>query len=183
MYMTSRLIHSFQGIFEGLAQLHRLAAFPHILFLHRWRAANSKTSTEGNVFSRFLVALALAWTSLHAQAVPPSQTSQPVNAVIEWNRTLLTIVRTPGAQPATLHSTRSYAILHAAIFDAVNSADRSFAPHFAQPSHITRRASPSAAAHQAAHDVLVALYPTFQTTLDSELQQDLDQIPDGKSKT
>jgi membrane-associated phospholipid phosphatase len=141
-----------------------------------------KTSTEGNVLSRLLVALALAWTSLHAQAVPPS-TTQPVNAVIEWNRTLLTIVRTPGAQPATIHSTRSYAILHGAILGAVNSADRRFDPYFVQPSHIARHASPTAAAHQAAHDVLVALYPTFQTTLDTELQQDLDQIPDGKSKT
>ena len=139
-------------------------------------------STEGNVLSRLLVALALAWTSLHAQAIPPSQTNQPVNAVIEWNRTLLTIVRTPGAQPATIHSTRSYAMLHAAILDAVNSTDRSFT-NLAQPSHIVRHASLSAAAHQAAHDVLVALYPAFQATLDSELQQDLDQIPDSKSKT
>ena len=38
--------------------------------------------------------------------------AQPVNAVIEWNRTLLTIVRTPGAQPASIHSTRNFAILH-----------------------------------------------------------------------
>jgi hypothetical protein len=35
---------------------------------------------------------------------------QQVNAVIQWNRTLLVIVRTPGAQPATVHPTRSFAI-------------------------------------------------------------------------
>jgi hypothetical protein len=39
-----------------------------------------------------------------------------------------------------------------------------------------------AAADQAAHDVLLALYPAFQTSLDGELQQDLVQIPDGKPK-
>ena len=53
-----------------------------------------------------------------------SAAAQTVNPVLQWNRTLLTIVRTPGAQPATVHATRSYAILHAAIFDAVNSIDR-----------------------------------------------------------
>src|SRR5258705_7052575 len=46
-----------------------------------------------------------------------SSATQPVNPVIEWNRTLLVIVRTPGAQPSTIHSTRSFAMLHAAIFD------------------------------------------------------------------
>ena len=54
--------------------------------------------------------------------------AQSVNPVIEWNRTMLQIVRTPGAQSPTIHSTRNFAILHAAIFDAVNSIDRRYAP-------------------------------------------------------
>src|SRR5947209_2859700 len=41
--------------------------------------------------------------------------------VIDWNKELLTILGTPGAQPATVHPTRSLAILHAAIYDAVVS--------------------------------------------------------------
>src|SRR5690349_17693466 len=45
------------------------------------------------------------------------------NPVIQWNKTLLSIVRTKGAQPATLHPTRSFAILHAAMYDAVNSIE------------------------------------------------------------
>ncbi len=44
--------------------------------------------------------------------------------VIAWNKELLHIVQTPGAQPATVHPTRSYAILHAAIYDAVVSITR-----------------------------------------------------------
>ena len=56
----------------------------------------------------------------------PASASQSVNPVIEWNRTLLLIVRTPGAQPPTIHSTRNFAMLHAAIFDAVNNIDRDF---------------------------------------------------------
>jgi hypothetical protein len=113
---------------------------------------------------------------------PPASASQSVNPVIEWNRTLLLIVRTPGAQPPTIHSTRNFAILHAAIFDAVNDIDRDFEPYAVHHPHVSRRASAQAAADQAAHDVLISLYPAFATTLDSELQQDLAQIPYGPDK-
>ncbi len=113
----------------------------------------------------------------------PASTSQSVNPVIEWNRTLLVIARTPGAQPPTIHSTRSFAMLHAAIFDAVNNIDRDFEPYAVRHPHVSRRASAQAAADQAAHDVLISLYPAFATALDSELQQDLAQIPYGRDKT
>jgi hypothetical protein len=113
----------------------------------------------------------------------PASATQPVNPVIEWNRTLLVIVRTPGAQPGTIHSTRSFAMLHAAIFDAVNNIDRDFVPYAVGHPHVSRKASAEAAADQAAHDILVSLYPAFAATLDSELQQDLAQIPYGRDKT
>ena len=35
--------------------------------------------------------------------------------VLDWNRALLRLVRTPGTQPATVHPTRSFAVMHAAI--------------------------------------------------------------------
>ena len=38
-------------------------------------------------------------------------TFEAVDPVILWNRALLQIVRTPGAQPATVHPTHSFAIL------------------------------------------------------------------------
>jgi hypothetical protein len=114
---------------------------------------------------------------------PASSTADLGNPVIEWNKTLLQIVRTPGAQPPTIHSTRNFAILHIAIFEAVNNIDRDFKPYAVRPSHVSRRASTQAAADQAAHDVLVALYPSFAATLDSQLQQDLAQIPYGQDKT
>jgi flavin reductase (DIM6/NTAB) family NADH-FMN oxidoreductase RutF len=80
-----------------------------------------------------------------------------VNPVIEWNRTLLVIVRTPGAQLPTIHSTRDFAMLHAAIFDAVNNIARDFEPYAVHLPHVSRRASAQAAADQAAHDVLISL--------------------------
>jgi membrane-associated phospholipid phosphatase len=109
--------------------------------------------------------------------------AQPVNAVIEWNRTLLTIVRTPGAQPASIHSTRNFAILHAAIYDAVNNIEPRFSPYLVRLPDVPRSASKIAAADQAAHDVLVFLYRAFQASLDTELQQDLALLPDNERKT
>lgn len=105
------------------------------------------------------------------------------NPVVEWNKKLLAIVRTPKAQPASVHPTRSFAIMHAAIYDAVNSIDRTHKPYLVSLSEISRHASQEAAADAAAHDVLVALYPNFQVALDAEFQQLLSQIGDGEDKT
>ena len=55
-------------------------------------------------------------------------------------------------------------MLHAAIFDAVNNIDRDFEP-YAVHQHVSRRASAQAAADQAAHDVLISLYPLLQRRL------------------
>src|SRR3982075_784085 len=66
--------------------------------------------------------------------------------VIQWNKTRLTIVRTPGAQPATVHSTRSFAIMHAAVYDAVNAIERSHKPYAVRLSDVSAFASQDAAA-------------------------------------
>ncbi len=122
-------------------------------------------------------------TSVGAKHQSPQDSSpQPVNVVVHWNRTLLAIVRTPGAQPATVHPTRSFAIMHAAIYDAVNSIDRTHRPYLVRLSGAPRDASQEAAAAAAAHEVLVALYPGFQAALDTALQQSLAQIPDRNDK-
>ena len=104
--------------------------------------------------------------------------TKPVSQVIQWNRTLLVIVRTPGAQPATIHPTRSFAIMHAAIYDAVNAIDGTHKPYLVRLS-ASHFASQEAAAAAAAHEVLVKLYPSFQTTLDTQFQQALAQLPKG----
>jgi hypothetical protein len=106
-----------------------------------------------------------------------------VNQVVSWNATLLTIVRTPGAQPTTVHPTRSLAIMHAAIYDAVNAIDRAHKPYLVRLRDVSRYASQDAAAASAAHEVLVKLYPTFQQTLDTQLEKSLALIPDGPDKS
>jgi hypothetical protein len=73
--------------------------------------------------------------------------------------------------------------MHAAIYDAVNSIDRTHRPYLVRLSDAPRDASQEAAAAAAAHRVLVALYTTLKSTLDTELLQSLTQIPDGERKT
>ena len=80
----------------------------------------------------------------------PDSTAQSTDSVIQWNRNLLAIVRTPGAQPATIHPTRSFAIMHAAIYDAVNAIDQTHRPYAVQFSGVSRQASQPAAADAAA---------------------------------
>ena len=130
--------------------------------------------------------LLLAGTTIAALAAANlapvmAETTKPVSQVVQWNRTLLVIVRTPGAQPATIHPTRSFAIMHAAIYEAVNAIDGTHQPYLVRlgASHF---ASQEAAAAAAAHEVLVKLYPSFQATLDAKLQQALAQLPNrGKA--
>ncbi|HWY70359.1 MAG TPA: vanadium-dependent haloperoxidase [Terriglobales bacterium] len=106
--------------------------------------------------------------------------TQSVNEVVQWNKILLTIVRTPGAQPATVHPTRSFAMMHVAIYDAVNAIDRSHSPYLIQVAEVSKHASQAAAAAAAGHEVLLALYPNFKTTLDADLQQSLANIGSGR---
>jgi hypothetical protein len=107
---------------------------------------------------------------------------QAQSPVIQWNRTLLIIVRTSGAQPSTVHPTRNFAIMHAAIYDAVNAIDRTHKPYLVALSEVSRNASRDAAAAAAAHKVLVVLYPAFKNNLDNQLQHSLAQIADGQDK-
>ncbi len=114
---------------------------------------------------------------------PPGGTSGDI--VVAWNQQLLQIVLTPGAQPATVHPTRSFAILHAAIYDSVVSITKDASPYlFSVPA--SRGARVDAAAAQASHDTLAALYPNLNSKLQAGLDQllagELVAIPDGAGK-
>jgi hypothetical protein len=102
-------------------------------------------------------------------------------SVVDWNRELITILGTPGAQPAIVHPTRSFAILQAAEYDAVTSITRA-APSYRFRVPAPRGARPDAAADQAAHDVLTALYPALKTGPNQLLAGELAAIPDGQGK-
>jgi len=138
--------------------------------------------------SRSVVIQALVCAGLTVSFGATTQAADPSaqvtgNPVIQWNKTLLSIVRTKGAQPSTIHPTRSFAILHAVMYDAVNSIEGDHQPYRIQIAGVSPQASEEAAADEAAHDVLANLYPAFQTALDTQLEQALAEIPDGPDKT
>ena len=81
------------------------------------------------------------------------------DVILQWNRVLMETVLTPGQHPATIMQVRSYAMMHAAMFDAVNSIDGSHTPYLTDVPG-SQNASIEAAAAQAARDVLAGLYPT-----------------------
>ena len=100
-------------------------------------------------------------------------------SVVDWNKALVDIVKAPGNQPATVHPTRSYALVHAAMYDAVVSITHADQP-YAFEVNANPGARPDAAADQAGHDVLATLYPSVQPALDQMLSTELAALPSGQ---
>jgi len=110
--------------------------------------------------------------------VRKAESGQPV---IDWNETLLSIVNTPGAQPANIQPTRNFAIVDGAIYDAVDAIDRTHEPYLIDiPA--PRHASETAAADAAAHTALVGLYPAEQSALDADYAAELAKVANGSAK-
>jgi membrane-associated phospholipid phosphatase len=136
-----------------------------------------------------LVAIAAVVAGMTSPALAATARHEPVSrsaiafrpgsgqSAVDWNRELITILGTAGAQPATVHPTRSFALLQAAEYDAVTSITHA-APSVPAP----RGARPDAAADQAAHDVLSALYPALKSGPDQMLASELAAIPDTRRK-
>ena len=103
------------------------------------------------------------------------------DVVVQWNRVLMETVRTPGQHPASIMPVRSYAMMHAAMFDAVNSIDGTYTPYLTDVPG-TKNASIEAAAAKAARDVMASLYPTRVSIFDSELAVSLEGIEDYRAQ-
>jgi hypothetical protein len=104
-----------------------------------------------------LAVLALGAASSHA--------ADDAEVIGEWNQILESLLPAGGlAQP------RSYAILHIAMFDAVNSVTRTHQPYRLRVRSGSQRACAELAAAQAARDVLAAQFPASQATFDAALQ-------------
>ena len=125
----------------------------------------------------------IAMTPIQAQNMKlPKSNSSGEDVILQWNRVLQETIRTPGAHPsATIFPVRSYAMMHAAMFDAVNSIDGGYTPYLTDVPG-TKNASLEAAAAQAAHDVLLSLYPTRQAIFDLELANSLDGIEKNRMR-
>ncbi len=127
----------------------------------------------------FAAAAVTAMTALPAVAQAQSDDRPPAifgdrAVVIEWNQLL------QSTAPSTLglQTPRYFAMLHVAMFDAVNSIELGYQPYRLQV-YDSHGASGEAAAAQAAHDVLAALIPASAPTYDAALAARLATIPPG----
>jgi hypothetical protein len=88
--------------------------------------------------------------------------------IYEWSKILQDTIPGGGGAGAP----RFYALTHIAMFDAINAVERQFAPYRVRFPHPVN-GSASAAAAQAAHDVIVALNPAATAAYDALLAQQL----------
>jgi hypothetical protein len=139
-----------------------------------------------------------AWTTLFMLAmaglIPTAAVSaaEPTNMVLVWNENAVNVISQPAtATPAGLGqgpplSALHIAMVHGAIYDAVNAIDGGHEPYLSGLS-APATASPAAAVAQAAHDVLYGITPVANTavrgTVDDMLTASLALIDPGQAKT
>jgi len=111
------------------------------------------------------------------------------DVVMEWNAVAIEAAKqdhaigAPGLQFGPTRTARALAIESIAVYDSVNAIDRSCTPFLVSDVHASAGASIEAAAAQAAHDTLSALYPYLKQSLfDPALAADLAKIPPGRAQ-
>lgn len=137
-----------------------------------------------NTMLRFVIGLCLLCAALPAYAQEkqqPDAAAPNEEVILQWNRVLGQTLAIPGAQPPTVNPVRSFAMMHLAMFDAVNSIDRTYTPYLTDVRD-SRNASMRAAAAQAARDVLMALYPNQEAIFKEEFANSLIGIPPGAAR-
>ena len=102
------------------------------------------------------------------------------DVVTDWNQSAGACVLEAKIYPFA--GTRVMAIVHTAMFDAINSIEGRYTPYkFKVPA--PTGSSPEAAGVAAAHAALVQLFPEQKSALDAAYAASLAQIPDGPGKT
>ena len=112
-------------------------------------------------------------------AVQAHAASNQPDQVIQWNQELQKVLVAPGAQPSSIHPTRTMAITQIAVYDAVNGIVGGGSPYLVDL-HGPRSASAEAAAAAAARTALDALLPSQQPAIDAFFQSSLAQIGSGE---
>jgi len=122
------------------------------------------------ILARLLLGLALA-----SFMAPPLTAA---NVIADWDAKALSII--VPATPVALNQ-REAALVHLAMFDAVNSIERRYRPYLVTlPAASTT--SREAAAVAAAAAVLAALHPEAAADIDATLATSLATVPDGEAK-
>ena len=99
--------------------------------------------------------------------------------VIQWNQELQKVLVAPGAQPGSIHPTRTMAITQIAVYVAVNGILGGGQPLLVDLRG-PRHASADAAAAAAARTALDALLPSQRSDIDAFFRSSLSQLGPGK---
>src|SRR5262249_25430665 len=130
---------------------------------------------RGGPMSRIeLAAIVLATVTVPA-------TSVRADAVMDWNAHATRAIVTIGGQVPPRALIR-LAMVHLAIFDAVNAVEGTPFQSYASVPSVDRPASNDAAVAAAAHAVLVALFPAQVADLDAKYAASLAALPDDVAK-
>src|SRR5437762_11962184 len=142
---------------------------------------NQKKGTTMNPLTQLKKILVLPLLIARARAVAGAPPIVSAKAVLDWNGHAANAIVADAAMPPPRGLIR-LAMVHVAIYDAVNAIEGyPFTSYAARPNVITP-ASPEAATAAAAHDMLVALFPGQQADLDAKYAASLALIPDGPAK-
>jgi membrane-associated phospholipid phosphatase len=131
------------------------------------------------------------------QELPPRYSAparpNPTARLAYWNEVALRAIAVDHTPPFTedtsvgaeqlgpTRTSRVLAIVHIAIYDALNAICRRY-PGYSGPLTAFADSSYDAAIAQAAHDTLVALYPRQANRLDKWLSMDLARLPAGRAR-
>ena len=87
-----------------------------------------------------------------------------------------------GEQLGPGRAARAMAIVHIAMFEALNAVTGTF-ESYTGLFRASKKTDAKAAVAQAAHDALVAMFPSQKASFDAELAEDLGNLPNNKTKT
>ena len=104
----------------------------------------------------------------------PARVTGRTDVVLQWNEQ---VIATGGP-----HLQRTLAMVHVAMFDAVNAIQPRYQPYSPLPAP-PAAASIDAAAAGAAHGVLMRLFPDQQQPLAAAMARSLSTVPDGPAET
>jgi len=119
--------------------------------------------------------------SLYLRNAPQHADAQ-TDMVLDWNANAANAIVGVAAQRPERGLIR-LAMVHIAVYNAVNAIDGNPFESYGVAPNVVAPASPEAAAAAAAHDVLVALFPSQQADLDTKYSQSLALVGDGTAKT
>jgi hypothetical protein len=120
------------------------------------------------------------WTPLLLVALLVVPAVAAADAVTEWNE--IAVATAAAGRHGASDASRTTALVHAAVFDAVNAVEARYTPYRIKVT-APAGASAEAAAVAAAHAALTRLYPAQKAALEQAYAKSIGRIPDGRART